>query len=274
MTPSNRGSQPKRAAGQPRQSSGKLPAHVYRRRRITLGVLSLVVLGLLVLGIVGIAKAIGGSGGDGDEVTAEPEKQSESTTAAPVPDKKAASGRCPEDKIALKAKVDPKSVKDGQKPEFGMVIENKHTATCLIEVGTKQQEFVVEKDGDVVWSSKYCAASKDENAEVSTEFAPHSEKTAKLKWNRIPVDKNCNRKDDDFAPGEYDLIVKLDDKESKPTTFELEKDAAAKAEEKKAEEEESEKKDSSEEESGEKDGSEEKPSEGEPQDQESEGSQN
>lgn len=236
MTPSNRGSQPNGAAGQPRQSSGKLPAHVYRRRRITLGVLSLVVLGLLVLGIVGIVKAIDGGGDDG-EVTTEPSEQ-ETTTAAPVPNKKAASGECPEDKIALKAKVDPKSVKDGQEPEFGMVIENRHDATCLIEVGTKKQEYVVEKDGDVVWSSKYCAASKDENAEVSTEFAPQSEKTAKLKWNRIQVDKNCNKTNKDFGAGEYDLIVKLDDKESKPTTFELEKSAAEKAEEKKSEEDE------------------------------------
>src|SRR5699024_2228904 len=105
------------------------------------------------------------------------------------------------------------------------------------DVGTKEQEFVVKKDGDVVWSSKYCAASKDENAEVSTEFAPQSEKTAKLKWNRIQVDENCNRTDEDFAPGKYDLIVKLDDRASELTTFELEKDAATKAEEEKAEEE-------------------------------------
>src|SRR5699024_4665596 len=73
-------------------------------------------------------------------------------------------------------------------------------------------------------------------AEVSTEFAPQSEKTAKLKWNRIQVDKNCNRTDEDFAPGKYDLIVKLDDRASEPTTFELEKDAATKAKEKKAKE--------------------------------------
>ena len=234
MTPSNRGSQPNRAAGQPRQSSGKLPAHVYRRRRITLGVLSLVVVGLLVLGIVGIVKAIGGGSDGSDKVAAEETTPAETTTAAPVPDEKAASGKCPEDKVSLKAKVDPKSVKDGKEPEFGMVIENRHTATCLIEVGTEKQEFIVEKGGDVVWSSEYCAAAKDENAEASTEFAPESEKTAKLKWNRIKVDKNCNRTDDDFAPGDYELIVKLDDKKSEPTKFTLEKDAATKAKEKKA----------------------------------------
>src|SRR5699024_11530543 len=51
--------------------------------------------------------------------------------------------------------------------------------TCALPISA--QYF----DGDVVWSSKYCAAPKDENAEVSTEFAPQSEKTAKLKWNRI-----------------------------------------------------------------------------------------
>lgn len=267
MTPSNRGSQPNRAAGQPRQSSGKLPAHVYRRRRITLAVASLLVLGLLVLGIVGIVKAIGGRSEGSDKVAAEETTPAESTTAAPVPDTKAASGKCPEDKVSLKAKVDPKKVKDGKEPEFGMVIENGHTATCLIEVGTDKQEFIVEKNGDVVWSSEYCAAAKDENAEASTEFAPQSEKTAKLKWNRIKVDKNCNREDDDFAPGDYELIVKLDDKKSEPTKFTLEKSAAEKAEEKKAAEEkkkaDEEKK--SEKESGEKDSSDEKQSE-EPQD--------
>lgn len=267
MTPSNRGSQPNRAAGQPRQSSGKLPAHVYRRRRITLAVASLLVLGLLVLGIVGIVKAIGGRSEGSDKVAAEETTPAESTTAAPVPDKKAASGQCPEDRVSLKAKVDPKKVKDGKEPEFGMVIENGHTATCLIEVGTDKQEFIVEKNGDVVWSSEYCAAAKDENAEASTEFAPQSEKTAKLKWNRIKVDKNCNREDDDFAPGDYELIVKLDDKKSEPTKFTLEKSAAEKAEEKKAAEEkkkaDEEKK--SEKESGEKDSSDEKQSE-EPQD--------
>ncbi len=40
-----------------------------------------------------------------------------------------------------------------------------------------------------------------------------------------------------FAPGKYDLVVKLGDKESKPATFELEKDEATKAKEKKAAEE-------------------------------------
>ncbi|MGJ5724525.1 hypothetical protein ACSBQT_09115 [Brevibacterium sp. H602] len=240
---------------------------MYRRRRITLAVASLLVLGLLVLGIVGIVKAIGGRSEGSDKVAAEETTPAESTTAAPVPDKKAASGKCPEDKVSLKAKVDPKKVKDGKEPEFGMVIENGHTATCLIEVGTDKQEFIVEKNGDVVWSSEYCAAAKDENAEASTEFAPQSEKTAKLKWNRIKVDKNCNREDDDFAPGDYELIVKLDDKKSEPTKFTLEKSAAEKAEEKKAAEEkkkaDEEKK--SEKESGEKDSSDEKQSE-EPQD--------
>ena len=257
MTPSNRGSQPNRAAGQPRQSSGKLPAHVYRRRRITLGVLSLVVVGLLVLGITGIVKAIGGGSDGSDKVAAEESAPVETTTAAPVPDKKAASGKCPEDKVSLKAKVDPKSVKDGKEPEFGMVIENGHTATCLIEVGTEKQEFIVEKDGDVVWSSEYCSASKDENAEASTEFAPESEKTAKLKWNRIKVDKNCNREDSDFAPGDYELIVKLDDKKSEPTKFTLEKSAAEKAKEEKADEEKKPAEDSSEKDSSDEEKSEE-----------------
>lgn len=231
MTPSNRGSQPKNGARQPRQSSGKLPAHVYRRRRYALLVASLVVIALLVLGVVGIVKGLGG--GDEKDPVAEETPSASETTAAPVPDEKAASGKCPEEQVGLKAKVNKKSFKEDAKPKFEMVIENNHTATCLIEVGTKDQEFLVEKNGDVVWSSKFCAADEDENAEVSTEFAPESEKTAQFEWNRVQVDKNCNRTNQEFGAGDYELIVKLGDEESKPAKFKLEKDAATKAKEKK-----------------------------------------
>lgn len=192
---------------------------------------SLVVVALLVLGIVGIVKGLGGGGGE--EPAAEDTPSASPTSAAPVPDEKAASGKCPAEKVGLKAKVDKKSFKEEAKPKFKMVIENNHTATCLIEVGTKEQEFLVEKNGDVVWSSKFCAADKDENAEVSTEFAPESEKTAQFEWNRVQVDKNCNRTNKDFGPGDYELVVKLGDEKSKPVKFELEKDAATKAKEKK-----------------------------------------
>lgn len=234
MTPSNRGSQPKNGAKAPRQSSGKLPAHVYRRRRYTILALAAVVVALLVFGVVGIVKAIGGGGGE--EAASESTPAASTAAAAPVPDEKAASGKCPDDKVELSAKVNKKSFKEDAQPEFEMVIANQHTATCLIEVGTKEQEFLVEKGGDVVWSSKFCAADEDENAEASTEFAPESKKTAQFKWNRIQVDKNCNRTNKEFGPGEYDLVVKLGDMESKPVKFELEKSNAAKAKEKKAEE--------------------------------------
>ncbi|GAA1535768.1 hypothetical protein [Brevibacterium picturae] len=236
MTPSNRGSQPKNGARQPRQSSGKLPAHVYRRRRYMLLVASLVVIALLVLGVVGIVSGLNG-GGEEEPVAEDTSSASPSTTQVPVPDEKAASGKCPENKVGLKAKVDEKSFDEDAKPKFEMVVENNHTATCLIEVGTEKQEFLVEKNGDVVWSSKFCAAEEDENAEVSTEFAPKSEKTSQFEWNRVRVDKNCNRTNEDFGPGEYELVVKLGDKKSKPAKFTLEKDATAKEKEKKEAEE-------------------------------------
>ena len=232
MTPSNRGSQPKNGARQPGQSSGKLPAHVYRRRRYVLLLLSLVVIALLVLGVVGVVKGLGGSG-ENDSDTKDSPVVAPTSEAAPVPDQKAASGKCPEEEVDLNAEVDKKTFKEDAEPEFGMVIENNHTATCLIEVGTEEQEFLVQKDGNVVWSSQYCAADKDENAEAPTEFAPESEKTSKFKWNRVQVDKNCNRTNNEFAPGKYELVVKLGDKKSKPVPFELEKDAATKAKEKK-----------------------------------------
>lgn len=233
MTPSNRGSQPNKRPG---QSSRRLPAHVYRRRRLTLAALSLVVIAMLVLGVVGIVKAVEARS-EAEATAAKASATQTPTPTAPVPDAESASGKCPTDKVGVSGRVDKKSFKEDDKPKFELVISNQNDATCLIEVGTKHQEFIVEQDGDVVWSSKYCAADDDENAEVATEFAPESEKVAQFEWNRVRVDKNCNKTDKAFEPGKYELIVKLEDKESKSVAFELEKDEATKAKEKKEAEE-------------------------------------
>lgn len=233
MTPSNRGAHPKSGARRPGQSSRKLPAKVYRRRRFVLLIGAVLVLALGVLGITGIVRAING-GDDARAGTSQRTETAAPTQTAPVPDAKAASGMCPDKEVTISAKADKKSYKEDEEPRFGLVIDNRHSATCLIQVGTKEQEFLVEKDGKTVWSSAYCAAPKDENSEVSTEFAPASSKTANFEWNRIQVDKNCNRTNRAFGPGSYDLVVKLGDKQSEPATFELEKSAAQKAKEKEA----------------------------------------
>ncbi|WP_029090342.1 hypothetical protein [Brevibacterium album] len=193
---------------------------MYRRRRITVLVLALVVIVLLVVGITLMVKAVGkvraeAAQPDPVEEVAEPQ--------APGPEGDAASGSCPAGGVALKGDVNAEEYPKGEQPEFTIEVQNTHSADCLIDVGTEQQEFLVRHEGDTVWSSRYCRNEEGdrETAENRIVFPAQESKKTTLVWNRIPVDDSCHQAGEDFAAGEYELVVKLGDIESDPVPFTL-----------------------------------------------------
>lgn len=190
---------------------------MYRRRRITVFVLALIVVALLVLGVTLMVKAIGkvreqASQPAPVEAVAEP--------TAPGPEGDAASGNCPAGEVGVKAAVNAEEFPKGEKPQFTIEVTNGHDADCLIDVGTSQQEFVVRHDGDTVWSSEYCR-SEDDDAESRIVFTAGESKKTTFTWNRIPVDDSCRQVGDDFSAGDYEVVVKLGDQESEPVPFVL-----------------------------------------------------
>ena len=201
---------------------------LYRRRRAVVAVLAIIVASVLTLGVVLAVQAVESV----REGTSGPEPAAESPEpSAPGPVGDAGSGACPPDTTRVAASTDEDEYEEDEEPVLTIEVQNTHSADCLIDVGTGRQEFVIEHDGDTVWSSRYCESS-DEEAEGESNplvFPAKSGKKTSLDWPRIPVDDSCRQTDEAFPAGQYDLIVKLGEEESEPARFTLKGDPADEA---------------------------------------------
>lgn len=198
---------------------------LYRRRRIVVAVLAIIVACVLTLGVVLAVQAVQSvrEGMSGPEPAAESPEPS-----APGPVGDAGSGACPPDTTRVTASTDEDEYEEDEEPVLTIEVKNTHSADCLIDVGTERQEFVIEHEGDTVWSSRYCESPDEETEGESNPlvFPAKSGKKTSLDWPRIPVDDSCRQTDEAFPAGQYDLIVKLGEEESEPARFTLKGDPA------------------------------------------------
>ncbi len=197
------------------------PPEVYRRRRMTVLGLAVLILALFIVGIVLLVQALSGSG----EQTAKPADQQEAAAGkaeeeqqeqAPGPEGDEASGTCPVDQVTLAAGMDKKEYKPGDKATMTLNVKNEHSAACQIEVGSASQQFIIQQDDKTVWDSAWCSSEGQDEQRV---FAPGTAKNTTLSWSLVPTDKNCNKTADSFEPGEYQLVVKLGEVTSPPHPF-------------------------------------------------------
>ena len=218
---------------------GRLPASVYRRRRITVLGLAVVVLALFTVGIVllaqGLTKNTAGpgepqaqaesgneQGQDGSQDGADASGESAGAgeePAGPGPDE--ASGKCPTEAVEISAKTDKPRYKPNSVIKLELGVTNKHNASCAIDVGPQKQTFTVKKDKDTVWSSAFCVSGQQKDQ--TQVFVSGANKKSVLPWDMIPTDDKCNRTKDTLDPGEYTLVTKLGDIESQPAKFVVEK---------------------------------------------------
>lgn len=239
---------------------GRLPASVYRRRRITVLGLAVVVLALFTVGIVLLAQGLtkntagpeepqvqtqsgdeqgngrqqgesGDFGGSGEAGESGGSGESAEQPAGLGPDE--TSGKCPTEAVEVSAKTDKPSYKPNSVIKLELGVTNKHKASCAIDVGPQQQTFTVKKDKATVWSSAFCVSGKQK--EQTQVFVSGAKKKSVLPWDMIPTDDKCNRTKDTLDPGEYTLVTKLGDIESQPAKFVVEKSKEKKSGEKKSE---------------------------------------
>lgn len=197
------------------------PPEVYRRRRMTVLGLAVLILALFIVGIVLLVQALSGSG----DQTAKPEEEpqsaageadSEQKEEAPGPKGDEASGVCPTDQVTLTAGMDKDKYKAGDKATMTLNVKNEHSAECQIEVGSASQQFIIQQNDKTVWDSAWCSSEGQDEQRV---FAPGSAKKTSLTWSLVPTDQNCNKTADSFEPGQYQLVVKLGDAASPPHDF-------------------------------------------------------
>ena len=207
------------AQGRKTNPARRQPAAVYRRRRLTVLGLSVVVVALLVLGVVLLVQAFAQRPKvDAQQAPAGQEQAAQPTEeAAPGPGEGEASGECPPQAMKVEAKTDKDTYTVKSSIKLELLVTSEHDSSCQFAVGPDVQSFTIKQNKDTVWSSDYCRAGEQEpSVQV---FAPGAQKRSVLPWDMIPTDKNCNRTADTLEAGQYQFTVKLGDLESQPVSF-------------------------------------------------------
>lgn len=194
----------------------RLPAEVYRRRRIATGILgmfALVIVYQLVIGIINFA---------GGFVTSEPSSSATQTPTKPAPTDDNTPSASPTEILACDLENIEVKVEVTGGPQFTAeetlivtaTIRNKGTTTCRRDVGSQSNEiYVQDASSKVVWSSDRCPVS---NEKALVNMLPGSKYRIRLEWNGTSNPTQCDRQGSHVAAGEYSVIARNGNATSKP----------------------------------------------------------
>lgn len=176
-------------------TNDRLPASVYRRRRL------FVLLG--VLAIIGIIALViwkpGSSSGRSTDVTAVTSTPSPSASAPGAADSGADAaatptptpaetgvnddGTCKPSAVKVEALTDASTYAAGVNPQLSLSVTNTGTQPCRLNVGTSQQVFTITSGSDQYWTSTDC--QKDPaDAEVDLEPGKTVTSSTPISWDR------------------------------------------------------------------------------------------
>ncbi|MFJ3957443.1 hypothetical protein [Arthrobacter sp. NPDC090010] len=169
-------------------SARKVSPAVYRRRRVAvLGVL-LVVLALLAWGVFGVMSLVKGSGKD-DAAATQPTGAVSTPGATPSSTPTTSSTpSCDLGKIKVTATTDKKSYGPKDKPVLTLKVTNEGTVACPVNMGTSQMEFLVSSGQDRIFSSRDCM---DKPTNLSKSLAPGKSESANFVWQRNRSVEGC-----------------------------------------------------------------------------------
>lgn len=221
-------------------------AEVYRRRRILVGVLAVLVLvltGWLISLALGAGQdpedaAPGGSAAEeeapgqaGDATGAESGSADDSSPGSgddgeadrtdsaqeQAQDGPAGDGSCRTGDLEVRAATGSESYGPGFAPMLVMEVENTADYACEADLGTAEQEFLVEHAGATVFSTAECSVSRES---LPVELEPGQVEQARFTWPRSDSAEDC-AEPATLAPGDYVLTVSLSGVRSEPHEFSL-----------------------------------------------------
>lgn len=199
---------------------------VYRRRRLVVTLLALlVVAGLVWAGIVVVAALAG----DKDATASEPFETAPTSAAQPSaseaaqeaeaePSPKAEDGMCPPAAVTVAASTDAEAYPAGANPNLTLTVTNTGAEPCRINVGTTQMEFVVTSGSDRIFSSADC---QDGAQDLVKEFEPGAEERANFTWERLRSAPGCTAVSSNPNPGWYVFTARLGETTSEKAVFQL-----------------------------------------------------
>jgi hypothetical protein len=185
-------------------SPGRLPASVYRRRRIAVFGGLLAVIAVVVLIVVG-------PGFGANLAQPEPEEL-EIVDAVPI-------GQCLPSQIEVVARTDQSRYDAGVTPQLWLGVKNVSAVDCIVAVGTDLQRYEISSGPDLIWNSADC---QEGGAPVElTLKAGEEQETQPIVWDRTrSTPTTCDSPSRPAMPGggaSYHLRVFLGDLESAET---------------------------------------------------------
>lgn len=200
----------------PPNRRGPSPA-VYRRRRLAVLTLALVLVAMLVLAGWWIAGLFGQDKPKAEGPAPLPAAPAASPSGSPS-EEPAAAGSCGESDISVSAATDAPSYAAGEDPMLILEVENSGKSDCEVDVGTEAMEFVVTSGEDRIFSSKDCAV---ETGELMRTIAPGESERAQFTWERQRSAPGCTAVNANPQPGTYVLTTRLGSHKSEKVIFDL-----------------------------------------------------
>lgn len=216
---------------------GALPAAVYWRRRVTVLVVLLAVLGGLGWG--GYQWVTGPN--DADTTNAATSTASTSTrpprleqvvppiagvatptppelpvvddaaTTAPAPPAPVAGDPCSDDMLAVEVRV-PAAVASGSKPTFELLVANVSAVPCVRALDKGLQELVLlDASGNRLWGSNDCFPEVTSDTRT---LAPGETVTFPIVWGGLSSEPTCTAARSPLPPGNYLVRGRLDTEQS------------------------------------------------------------
>lgn len=195
---------------------------VYRRRRLFVGLVLLLVLSVSLGGFAAVSGAMSGgaeqasstdrNGSDGQAAQATP-----SASATPsIP----ATPTCDQSLVTVSASTDKASYAAGENPLLTLKVTNGGKVACEVNLGTSQMEYTVTSGSDRIFSSVDC---QSDSGDLVKTLAPGQSETANFPWQRNRTVPGCGAVSaKPGAGGAYYLFVaRLGTKSSSKAVFQL-----------------------------------------------------
>ncbi|MPV50450.1 hypothetical protein GCG21_10635 [Pseudactinotalea sp. HY160] len=183
--------------------SGRPDAATFRRRRLTVGLLALVLVAGLVIGgralwgIVGGDRA--GSADAGGSTPATPTGPTEEELANPV--------ACAAGALEVSIDLTGDTLRHGAGSDFPITVTNSGQVPCLVDLGYAGFELALFSGGDRVWTTADCHGERPEHQEYLFDLG--YSQTTTIPWQGRRSAPDC-AKDQNFADaGTYRARVTL-----------------------------------------------------------------
>ena len=213
---------------------------VYRRRRLAVGCLTLILLAAVIVGIVfGIRWLVAEKPWENlpfmndepaAEVTEDPLPTIYPTAgggsaagSSPEPTSEPTPEACAAGALELAAITNKTEYGPDENPKLAMSLTNIGGVDCVVNVGTTVQRFEISSGADVWWRSSDCQSEPSDHW-VTLEAGQTVKSEEAIVWDRTrSYDNTCDAEERPAAPSgaTYNLTVHLGEAASKQRTFTL-----------------------------------------------------